>query len=154
MYIFLHIKISDHHRITSVIDRVLSVLLHYIGKCDNLGSTSLHCYKKRISQIGDLHMSSKKEIAMKFPCDCCGLCCMNLNKSSLYRDLHNGDGICRHFDKTTKKCKIYDSRPDKCNIDVSYQKYFSNEMTKEEFYSLNIASCNKLKAENKRSQRE
>lgn len=91
---------------------------------------------------------------MKFPCDCCGLCCQNLNKSPLYSDLHNGDGICRYFDPSTKKCTIYDVRPDKCNIDVSYQKHFSNIMTKEEFYKLNIAACNKLKADNEKDQRE
>ena len=91
---------------------------------------------------------------MKFPCDCCGLCCQNLHRSPLYADLHDGNGICRYFDKATNKCKIYDSRPDKCNIDITYKKYFSGNMTKTEFYKLNIAACNKLKEENKKSQRE
>lgn len=93
---------------------------------------------------------------MTFPCDCCGLCCQNLDKSPLYSDLHNGDGICRHFNQTTKKCTIYDTRPDKCNIDVSYEKYFSGKMTKEKFYELNIVACNKLKeeVEKEKDQRE
>lgn len=29
-----------------------------------------------------------------FECDKCGLCCMNLNKSSLYDDLNDGTGVC------------------------------------------------------------
>ena len=28
-----------------------------------------------------------------FNCNCCGLCCQNLNRNNLYTDMHNGDGI-------------------------------------------------------------
>ena len=41
-----------------------------------------------------------------FKCDCCGLCCMNLNKSDLYDDLNRGDGVCKYFDEVSKLCSI------------------------------------------------
>ena len=37
-----------------------------------------------------------------FKCDCCGLCCCNLDKSSIYQDLDSGDGICKYFDENTR----------------------------------------------------
>ena len=123
-------------------------------------------FKRQVSNIGPgrfrgstgvlrSRFFKKGVLKMTFPCDCCGLCCQNLHRSPLYADLHYGDGICRHFNRKTNKCKIYDTRPDKCNIDIFYEKYFSDQMTKAEFYELNIAACNKLKSEyKKRSQRE
>ena len=66
-----------------------------------------------------------------FHCDCCGLCCMNLDKSDLYSDLNRGDGICKYFDEQTHLCSIYDSRPEKCNRDKSYERLFKGVVTKE-----------------------
>ncbi len=79
-----------------------------------------------------------------FDCTKCGLCCMNLQNNPLYNDLNRGDGICKFLDLETKLCSIYDSRPDKCNIDVGYEKYFKNKMSKEKYYQLNYEACNKL----------
>lgn len=80
-----------------------------------------------------------------FKCDCCGLCCMNLKMSDIYNDLNRGDGICRYFDVETKLCLIYENRPEKCNIDKIYEKYFYNELTREEYYELNYKACRLLK---------
>ena len=82
---------------------------------------------------------------MKFECDCCGLCCMNLQKSEIYADLDRGDGVCRFLDLKTHLCSIYDSRPDKCNIDKMYDLYFKDQMSREEFYELNYKSCREFK---------
>lgn len=82
-----------------------------------------------------------------FKCDCCGLCCMNLRKSSLYKDLDRGDGVCKFFDFDKKLCSIYDSRPNKCNVDRSYELYYINTMTKEQYYNLNYQACKRLKKE-------
>ena len=80
-----------------------------------------------------------------FICDCCGLCCKNVSVSPLYSDLDRGDGICRNFDCETNLCKIYDFRPERCNVDRMYEVYFSDIMTKEEYYKINYEACNKLK---------
>ena len=78
-----------------------------------------------------------------FQCTKCGLCCRNLKNSDLYKDLDNGNGICIHLDTETNLCKIYNNRPEKCNIEQSY-KFFINIMTKDEYYQLNYNACKKL----------
>lgn len=80
-----------------------------------------------------------------FKCDCCGLCCMNLNKSDLYDDLNRGDGVCKYFDEVSKLCSIYERRPSKCNIDKMYDILYKSEMSKKEYYELNYNICDLLK---------
>lgn len=82
----------------------------------------------------------------EFPCDRCGLCCQHLSGIELYKDLDDGSGVCIHFDRQTKLCKIYDHRPQKCNINAGYV-WFQNQMTYEEYRQLNIKACQKLKEE-------
>lgn len=50
-----------------------------------------------------------------FKCDMCGECCKNLNKSSLYETLHNGDGVCYYL--KGHYCSIYNDRPLLCRVD-------------------------------------
>lgn len=78
-----------------------------------------------------------------FPCDRCGECCRNLHLSKLYRKLDNGKGVCKYL--SGNLCSIYETRPLLCRIDESYEKFFSQFMTREEFYDANIAICKKLK---------
>lgn len=80
----------------------------------------------------------------KFICHKCGLCCQNLDRSEIYNGLHNGDGICKYFDAESKLCTIYENRPDLCNVDLSYDLYFKEEMTKESYYRLNNEGCRNL----------
>lgn len=80
-----------------------------------------------------------------FRCDCCGLCCMNLNMSEMYSDLDRGDGICKYFDEVSKLCSIYDHRPDKCNVDKMYDISLKYKISKEEYYELNYNVCELLK---------
>lgn len=79
-----------------------------------------------------------------FVCDKCGLCCQNLDKNSLYKDLDDGTGVCIHYDKETHLCKIYDSRPVKCNIEKAYYE-FDFDMPYSEYMELNYEACRKLK---------
>ena len=81
-----------------------------------------------------------------FECDCCGLCCMNLNGKLEYADLDRGDGICKFFCEETHLCTIYKKRPDKCNIDRAYVKYFKTMMSIQEYYELNYRACEYLKS--------
>ena len=78
-------------------------------------------------------------------CDKCGICCKNLKLSDVYINLHNGDGICRYLDLETNLCTIYENRPILCNLIESYNKYFSEIYTEEEFYRSNFEVCEKLK---------
>ena len=77
-----------------------------------------------------------------FPCKKCGLCCRNLDKSQLFRQLHNGDGVCKYLKENL--CSIYERRPLLCRVDECYYKYFSDKLTLEEYYKLNLEICNKL----------
>ncbi len=80
-----------------------------------------------------------------FKCDCCGVCCMNLYMSTLYSDLDRGDGICQHFDTNTLLCSVYDSRPDICNVDKTYERYYKDKLSREQYYELNYKVCKLLK---------
>lgn len=81
-----------------------------------------------------------------FRCDKCGLCCQNLNHSSLYDDLNDGNGVCVYYDKKTHLCRIYNERPEKCNIQKAYN-FFSDIYTYDEYLQLNYLSCKVLKGE-------
>ena len=41
---------------------------------------------------------------------------LDLTQQKQYLELVLPDGWCRHFDKSNKKCKIYESRPYFCNV--------------------------------------
>lgn len=70
---------------------------------------------------------------------------MNLNLCELYSDLDRGDGICKYFDVESKLCLIYMNRPDKCNIDKTYDKYYKEKMSREQYYELNYEACKLFK---------
>lgn len=78
-----------------------------------------------------------------FPCDKCGECCRNLQMSELYKGLDRGDGVCRYLDGNL--CSIYQTRPLLCRIDESYDYFFKDSMTRDEFYRANLQVCSELK---------
>ena len=84
---------------------------------------------------------------MKFHCDCCGLCCRHIDRSHLLADFDRGDGVCKFFDTSTSLCRIYAHRPDFCNVERGYEKYFADRYSEEEYLRLNYEACAKLKAE-------
>lgn len=86
-----------------------------------------------------------------FKCDYCGLCCMNLRMSPLYSDLDRGDGICKYFNLNTKMCSIYRDRPEKCNVDKTYELYYKDKISKEQYYQLNYEVCGQLKKMEKKN---
>ena len=55
-----------------------------------------------------------------------------------------GNGVCKYLDLDSNMCKIYDDRPEICNIESMYKKHFYRFYTKEEFIRLNIESCNAM----------
>lgn len=81
---------------------------------------------------------------MEYKCIKCGMCCRNLDTSDVYKDLHRGDGICIYLDLEKNLCTIYKNRPTLCNIDLSYDEYFLQIYSKEEYYELNYKGCRNL----------
>lgn len=82
-----------------------------------------------------------------FKCDKCGICCESISALELYKELDEGTGTCKYFDKHSRLCTIYNNRPDICNVDKAYELYFKKEYTREEYYTLNYEMCEKLKRE-------
>lgn len=80
---------------------------------------------------------------MMFQCSKCGECCRNLDKSPLYAELDSGNGVCRYLKGNL--CSIYEYRPLLCRIDESYEEFFKDSISKEEYYRLNYEACNILK---------
>ncbi len=82
-----------------------------------------------------------------FKCNKCGMCCKNLKKSSLYEKLDRGDGVCKFL--CGNLCSIYDNRPLLCRVDDSYDVYFKDIYTLEEYYKLNYEGCKKVQSYNR-----
>lgn len=80
---------------------------------------------------------------MMFPCNKCGACCRNLHLSPLYAKLDRGDGVCKYL--SGDLCSIYGSRPLLCRVDESYEKFFKDVMSLEDYYQLNRKTCEELK---------
>ncbi len=80
-----------------------------------------------------------------FHCDQCGLCCKRVGITDQYKHLDRGDGVCLHFDTGTNLCSIYKDRPVICRVDASFELFFQDQMTIEEFYEINYKSCEMLK---------
>lgn len=89
----------------------------------------------------------------KFICRKCGLCCKNLDRNDIYKSLHNGKGVCKYLNLETNLCSIYENRPILCNIDLSYELYFSDKIILEEYYNLNNEGCRNLWEMNEISQK-
>lgn len=79
-----------------------------------------------------------------FQCNRCGECCRNLDKSQLYIALDRGDGVCRFLEGNL--CSIYEDRPLLCRVDESYEMYFKNQYTLEEYYEMNYDGCRVLQS--------
>lgn len=80
-----------------------------------------------------------------FICERCGLCCKAVSRSDIYKYLDCGDGSCRHLNKETNDCNIYNDRPLICRVDEAYYQWFHNQMSLEEYYQLNYKACRLLR---------
>lgn len=78
-----------------------------------------------------------------FKCTKCGQCCRNLNRSPIYSELHNGNGICKFL--KDNECSIYGVRPLICRIDESYDAFFKDKLSYEEYIEMNYKCCKILK---------
>lgn len=80
----------------------------------------------------------------KFNCTQCGLCCQRVNFAEETKFLDRGDGTCKHYDASSKGCKIYEKRPDICRVDRAYELHYKNFYTWNEYVDLNLKVCTAL----------
>lgn len=78
-----------------------------------------------------------------FKCDKCGECCRNLDKSPIYNELHDGDGVCRFL--KGNECSIYNERPIICRVDEGYDAFFEDEMSYDEYLRVTYECCKILR---------
>lgn len=78
-----------------------------------------------------------------FNCTKCGLCCRQVGKFPFMKSFAKEDGSCIHLKNNL--CDCYENRPEICNVDLMYEKYFSSKMTKDEWYALQEISCRKIR---------
>ena len=84
---------------------------------------------------------------MGFPCLICGLCCEKAAMVLQLQPYIGEDGLCKYYDKETKKCRIYLHRPEICNTCQMYEKYFQSIMSEPEFMIKNLEVCYTLNME-------
>lgn len=73
--------------------------------------------------------------------NCKAYCCRQMAK--LFPEYDRGDGNCRYITEDNK-CSIYSERPEVCNTDILYEKYFYIRYTPEEWQRLNSKACEDL----------
>jgi len=81
-----------------------------------------------------------------FKCDKCGICCRNIWKNDIFKELDRGDGVCKYLEGNL--CSVYEERPLFCRVDECYEIFFKDKMSKEKFYEINYNICKTLKKEN------
>ncbi len=84
-----------------------------------------------------------------FECRKCGKCCTLFRffpeDSEIRLALDSGDGTCRYFDRESRLCKIYGSRPIICNHSKYYDECLKDSMTREEFENFLNVFCEKIR---------
>tara|TARA_B100001287_G_scaffold224084_1_gene193421 strand:+ start:831 stop:1142 length:312 start_codon:yes stop_codon:yes gene_type:complete len=80
----------------------------------------------------------------KFLCSGCGACCLTVGGKFGLPD--RGDGVCANYNESTKKCNIYENRPEVCKMNKFYLKVkkYIPFMSEKWFYKLNTKACHIL----------
>ncbi len=88
---------------------------------------------------------------MPFQCQKCGKCCTIFHvfpeDSEIRTALDSGDGTCRYFDRESRLCTIYDSRPLICNNERYYAECLKDSITREEFDAILSEYCEKIRSD-------
>jgi Fe-S-cluster containining protein len=100
---------------------------------------------------------------MSFACTGCGLCCKNVKGVLDASENYEGndpifaeakafpykareDGSCEML--VDGKCLVYENRPDICNVETMWNKHYSKDISKEEYFAHNYTICNGMIKEN------
>ena len=85
---------------------------------------------------------------MKFECSGCGACCKRIGLvKDKFKELNfpyqvNEKGWCEMLGEDNK-CKVYDNRPDLCNMKAMFNQFFKKQgLTEKEAYLMNTKLCN------------
>ena len=108
---------------------------------------------KHLSANFNNHQSTEKRALETFPCNRCGSCCRALENNIVFEELNRGDGTCKYFDETHSLCKIYDRRPECCNVRIMWEKHFSQKFSWQHFIAINKAICTNLKTKMERGKK-
>jgi Fe-S-cluster containining protein len=81
---------------------------------------------------------------MSFECDKCGACCRCAAAISKIPELDRGDGTCRYL-SDDNTCSIYDERPLICRVDATYEQFYSDTCSRDEYYRVTHECCKLLK---------
>lgn len=104
---------------------------------------------------------------IELPCAGCGQCCMKagLIVRSARKRIAAGEKVAPELQEAANfpydtlptgrcsmlrddmTCAVYETRPDICNVEKTWQKYHSAEMTREQYFGKTLTICNQLKAE-------
>lgn len=76
-----------------------------------------------------------------YPCKRCGACCCLVGNNPWGKKMARPSGVCKWLDEQTNLCKIYAKRPLICRVDQYYEQFLSDEISREEFYQLNLEQC-------------
>jgi len=77
---------------------------------------------------------------MKFQCSSCGACCRRAGQLGLMPQRE--DGACLYLDENNR-CKIYETRPDICRVDVMAERNRKSlNLTKKAYFKLANQVCN------------
>ena len=76
-------------------------------------------------------------------CTQCGKCCETI--STVLPEFALKNGVCKHFDRKTRLCKIYFERPLQCRVDELYEKNMKHFMSKERYYINQALICGLVK---------
>lgn len=81
---------------------------------------------------------------MIFSCDICGLCCKHLEEIPQLKEYDSGDGSCIYLGDDDR-CKIYENRPDICNVKKMYDLFYKDMMDEDDYIQKNIVACKEIK---------
>ena len=86
-----------------------------------------------------------------FECKKCGKCCTLFHlfpkDNELRIMLDSGDGTCKYFDRASRLCSIYESRPIICNHAKYYEQYLKDRLTREDYDVFMKLFCDRIRGD-------
>ena len=80
-----------------------------------------------------------------YPYNCaqCGNCCRHVDLIEEMCQFDRGDGVCKYL-LSNNKCAIYENRPNLCNGEYVYYRYYKN-ISVDEYHEIIKSYCNAIR---------